>query len=85
MTIASHVEKNTEAGFTRAISPETARQQFSISLALVGVIAIAAVAVTLTLRMGPTGPDSASARAYVQAPQMIHVQHASRGDQRPDG
>ena len=61
-------------GLVRSIDPQTARRQLHLSLGLLGVLAVASAGAAFGLRPGPTahGPVSLT----VQAPQMVHVQHA---------
>ena len=61
-------------GLVRAIDPQTARRQLHMSLGVLGVLALAATGAAFGLRPGatPHGPASLT----VQAPQMVHVQHA---------
>ncbi len=81
MKISDQLEATRNAGFSRAMDPQDARRQLHVSAAIVGVLAIAAT-VVLSL---PRLPEVASAREpvklTVQAPQIVHVKHASSAAQ----
>ena len=66
--------RTTTSGLIRVISPQAARRQLRLSLGLLGVLAVASVGFVFGLRPGPA--DQSPARLTVQAPQMVHVQHA---------
>ena len=61
-------------GLVRAIAPQAARRQLHLSLGVLGLLALASAGVALGLRPGPV--DLTPTRLTVQAPQMVHVQHA---------
>ena len=62
------------SGLVRTIDPQTARRQLHMSLGVLGVLALATAGAAVGLRPGPMAPMQAS--LTVQAPQMVHVQHA---------
>jgi hypothetical protein len=64
-------------GLVRAIDPQTARRQLHMSLGVLGILAVASAGAALGLRPGPAAHSPVS--LTVQAPQMVHVQHASHG------
>jgi len=71
----AHLQSRTTAnGLVRTIGPQAARRQLRLSLGLLGVLAMASAGVAFGLRPGPV--DLTHARLTVQAPQMVHVQHA---------
>ena len=71
----AHLQGRTTAnGLVRAIGPQAARRQLRLSLGLLGVLALASAGAAFGLRPGPV--DLTPARLTVQAPQMVHVQHA---------
>ncbi len=61
-------------GLVGAIDPQTARRQLHMSLGVLGVLALASAGAVFGLRPGPV--DLTPGRLTVQAPQMVHVQHA---------
>ena len=63
-----------QGGLVRAIDPQTARRQLHLSLGVLGLLAVASAGAAFGLRPGPV--DLTPARLTVQAPQMVHVQHA---------
>jgi len=72
--MANFPTQTSRGGLVRAIDPQTARRQLHMSLGLLGVLAVALAGAAFGLRPGPV--DQSPARLTVQAPQMIHVQHA---------
>jgi hypothetical protein len=71
----AHFQGRTSAsGLIRSIDPQTARRQLHLSLGVLGVLAAASASAVFGLRPGPV--DLTPARLTVQAPQMVHVQHA---------
>ena len=66
-------DQSSRNGLIRAIDPQTARRQLHMSLGVLGVLVVAAGA-GLTLRHAPTAHAQAS--LTVQAPQIVHMQHA---------
>jgi hypothetical protein len=66
--------RTTPGGLVRVIGPQAARRQLHLSLGLLGILAVASAGAALGLRPGPV--DLTHARHTVQAPQMVHVQHA---------
>lgn len=74
----AHLQGRTMAGgLIRVIGPQAARRQLRLSLGLLGVLAVASVGFAFSLRPGPV--DQSPARLTVQAPQMVHAQHARNG------
>lgn len=69
--------RTTTSGLIRVIGPQAARRQLRLSLGLLGVLAVASVGFAFSLRPGPV--DQSPARLTVQAPQMVHAQHARNG------
>ncbi len=65
--------RTSRSGLVRAIDPQTARRQLHMSLGVLGALVVATGA-GLSLRPAPTTPTQV--RLTVQAPQMVHVQHA---------
>ena len=63
-----------QGGLVRAIDPQTARRQLHLSLGVLGILAMASAGAAFGLRPGPV--DLTPARLTVQAPQMVHLQHA---------
>jgi hypothetical protein len=61
-------------GLVRAIDPQTARRQLHMSLGALGILAVVSAGAALGLRPGPMAHSPVS--LTVQAPQMVHVQHA---------
>ena len=61
-------------GLIRVIGPRAARRQLHLSLGLLGVLAVASAGAAFGLRPGLL--DQSPAGLTVQAPQMVHVQHA---------
>ena len=61
-------------GLIRVIDPQAARRQLHLSLGVLGLLALASAGAACGLRPGPV--DLTPARLAVQAPQMVHVQHA---------
>jgi len=61
-------------GLVRSIDPQAARRQLHLSLGVLGLLAVASAGAAFGLRPGPV--DLTPARLTVQAPQMVHVQHA---------
>jgi len=61
-------------GLVRSIDPQAARRQLHLSLGVLGLLAVASAGAAFGLRPGPV--DLTPARHTVQAPQMVHVQHA---------
>ena len=61
-------------GLVRAIDPQAARRQLHLSLGVLGLLAVASAGAAFGLRPGPV--NLTPARLTVQAPQMVHVQHA---------
>jgi hypothetical protein len=78
MSIADHFDHVPDQGFSQTIDPRAAQRQFNMSLGLVVILVMAAVGVALTVGIAPlqatayNGPK----RAFVQAPQMVHVRDA---------
>ena len=72
--MANFPHRTSRDGLVRAIDPQTAQRQFHMSLGVLGVLAVASAGVALGLRPAPM--DQSPARLTVQAPQMVHVQHA---------
>ena len=71
----AHLQGRTTAnGLVRAIGPQAARRQLHMSLGVLGLLALASAGAAFGLRPGPV--DQSPARLTVQAPQMVHVQHA---------
>ena len=71
----AHLQGRTTAnGLIRVIGPRAARRQLRMSLALLGVLAAATAGAALCPRPGLL--DQSPAGLTVQAPQMVHVQHA---------
>ena len=71
----AHLQSRTTAnGLVRAIGPQAARRQLRLSLGLLGVLALASAGAAFGLRPGPV--DLTPTGVTVQAPQMVHVQHA---------
>ncbi len=66
--------RTTASGLIRVIGPQAARRQLHLSLGLIGMLAIASAGVAFGLR--PVPVDQSQARLTVQAPQMVHAQHA---------
>ena len=66
--------RTTPGGLIRVIGPQAARRQLRLSLGLLGILAVASAGAAFGLRPGPV--DLTPARRTVQAPQMVHVQHA---------
>ena len=66
--------RTSRGGLVRAIDPQTARRQLHMSLGLLAVLAVASAGAALGLRPAPMA--QAKAHFTVQAPQMVHVQHA---------
>ena len=62
------------SGLVRTIDPQAARRQLHLSLGVLGLLAVASAGAAFGLRSGPV--DLTPARLTVQAPQMVHVQHA---------
>jgi len=67
----------TAGGLIRVIGPQAARRQLRLSLGLLGVLGVASVGFAFGLRHGPV--DLTPAGVTVQAPQMVHAQHARHG------
>ena len=63
-----------QGGLVRAIDPQAARRQLHLSLGVLGLLAVASAGAAFGLRPGPV--NLTPARLTVQAPQMVHVQHA---------
>ena len=61
-------------GLVRVIDPQAARRQLHLSLGVLGILAVALAGAAFGLRPGPVA--QAQANFTVQAPQMVHVQHA---------
>ena len=61
------------SGLVRAIDPQTARRQLHMSLGVLGALVIATGAGS-SLRPAPAAQTQV--RLTVQAPKMVHVQHA---------
>ena len=71
----THFQGRTSAsGLIRSIDPQTARRQLHLSLGVLGILAMASAGVAFGLRPSPV--DLTATRLTVQAPQMVHVQHA---------
>ena len=71
----AHLQSRTTAnGLIRSIDPQAARRQLHLSLGVLGILAMASAGVAFGLRPGPV--DLTATRLTVQAPQMVHVQHA---------
>ena len=66
--------QTSRGGLVRAIDPQTARRQLHMSLGLLAVLAVASAGAAFGLRPGPVA--EAKTHFTVQAPQMVHVQHA---------
>ena len=66
--------RTTTSGLIRVIGPQAARRQLRLSLGLLGVLAVASAGFALGLRPGPVVHSPAG--LTVQAPQMVHAQHA---------
>ena len=72
--MANFPYRTSRSGLVRAIDPQTARRQLHMSLGLLGVLAVASAGAAFGLRPGPAAHSPVS--LTVQAPQMIHIQHA---------
>ena len=71
----AHLQGRTTAnGLIRVIGPKAARRQLHMSLWVLGLLALASAGAAFGLRPAPL--DQSPARLTVQAPQMVHVQHA---------
>ena len=53
MSVVDHFDKTPEAGFSRQWDAESARRQFSVSLALIAALAFAAGFLAFSLRLAP--------------------------------
>ena len=72
--MANFPTQTSRGGLVRAIDPQAARRQLHLSLGVLGLLAVASAGAAFGLRPGPV--DLTPARLTVQAPQMVHVQHA---------
>ena len=61
-------------GLVRAIDPQSARRQLHMSLGALGILTVVSAGAAFGLRPGPMTHSPVS--LTVQAPQMVHVQHA---------
>ena len=75
----------TDAGFIRSIDREAARRQLNMSFGLVVVLSLATLASFLTLGIHTVPANGQSARLTVQAPQIVHTQHADTSAVRQPG
>ena len=72
--MAQFPSRTSPGGLVRAIDPQAARRQLHLSLGVLGLLALASAGAAFGLRPGPV--DLTPAHLTVQAPQMVHVQHA---------
>ena len=76
-------DRTSRTALVRAIGPQAARRQLHMSLGLLGVLAVASTGAAFGLRSRHL--DQSPARLTVQAPQMVHVQHAQMAPHKVAG
>jgi hypothetical protein len=72
--MAHFQDRRSASDLVRVVGPQAARRQLRLSLGVLGILALASAGAVFGLRPGPV--DLPTARLTVQAPQMVHVQHA---------
>ncbi len=77
MKLQDRVEMHEESGFIQTISPEVARRQLKISLAVVAALAVATLSLASIGQIQPRHSEPATVQLVVQAPGSLQVQQAT--------